>query len=169
MIEPIMYFAMGFLAAGLCALVFFPLVHARGERLAARRLMPEIPVSISQIRADRDLLRAEFAMSVRRFEISVDELKARMAGQMVELGRKSDEVTRLKRELAEKTGAIPHLEERHGAPADHPPATRDQPAVVTAPRRDRRSLAERLAGLAEHNQDLDASPVAASPRIAVTG
>jgi type II secretory pathway component PulF len=38
MIEPLMYFGIGFLVATLFALVFFPIVHNRAIRLTTRRL-----------------------------------------------------------------------------------------------------------------------------------
>jgi hypothetical protein len=43
MIELIMFFCLGFLVAGLLALLFLPFIHARALRLAARRLSMEIP------------------------------------------------------------------------------------------------------------------------------
>ena len=72
MIEPIMYFGLGFLAATLLALIIMPFVHGRAERLTTRRLEAAIPVSMAEIQADKDQLRAEFAMSTRRLEMSVD-------------------------------------------------------------------------------------------------
>ena len=46
MIEPIMYFGLGFLAATLLALIIMPFVHGRAERLTTRRLEAAIPVSM---------------------------------------------------------------------------------------------------------------------------
>jgi len=167
MIEPAMYFALGFLVAGLFALAILPHVHARAVRLAARRLMAEIPVSMAEIRADKDLLRAQFAMSARRFETSIEQLKTKMASQLVELGRKSDEVNRLKLELGEKT--VCALEGRNQAPEDQLLAAAAAPSVMTAPRIDQRSLAGRLAELATLNPDLDESPVVPSPPMPLFG
>src|SRR5215471_16128536 len=112
MIEPIMYFGLGFLMASLLGLVILPLVHARAVRLTARRLEAATPVSMAEIQADKDQLRAEFAMSTRRLEISVEQLKAKTTSQLAELGKKSDAINRLKLELGEKTAAIFSLEAR---------------------------------------------------------
>ena len=38
---------------------------------------PVSPVSMAEIRADKDRLRAEFAMSTRRLEMSVEQLKGK--------------------------------------------------------------------------------------------
>jgi len=76
MIESIMYFGIGFLVATLLGLLFIPLVHNRAMRLTAKRLEASTPLSMAEIRADRDHLRAEFAMSNRRLELAIEELKA---------------------------------------------------------------------------------------------
>jgi chromosome segregation ATPase len=112
MVEPIMYFAIGFLFAGLVGLVLIPLVHNRAVRLTIRRLEAATPLSMAEIQADKDQLRAEFAMSTRRLEISVDQLKARTTSQLAELGKKTEAINRLKSELADKSSAIFALEAR---------------------------------------------------------
>jgi len=103
MIEAMMYAGLGFLAASLLALLTIPLIHARAVRLTIRRLEAATPLSMAEIQADKDQLRAEFAMSTRRLEISVEQLKAKTTSQLAELGKKTDTINRLKRELGEQT------------------------------------------------------------------
>jgi DNA repair exonuclease SbcCD ATPase subunit len=98
-IEVVMYFALGLLVAGLGAIVIIPLIHGRAVRLTERRLEGAIPASMAEIVADKDLLRAEFAMATRKLEIEIDHLRAGNATARAELGRKSDLVNRLKIEL----------------------------------------------------------------------
>jgi len=112
MIEPVMYFGIGFLVAALLCLLFVPLVHNRAVRLTMKRLEAATPLSISEIRADKDQLRAEFAMSTRRLEMSVEKMKAKTTTQLAELGKKSDAINQLKKELGEKTATIFALEAR---------------------------------------------------------
>jgi len=95
MIESIMFFGIGFLAAILIALAIIPLVHARAVRLTIRRLQDSIPRSMAEIQANKDALRAEFAMSTRRLEITVDGLRTEHANQLAELGKRGDAVRRL--------------------------------------------------------------------------
>jgi hypothetical protein len=71
MIEPIMYLAIGFLLSMLVGLMIVPLVHNRAVRLTTRRLEAATPLSMAEIQADKDQLRAEFAMSARRLEMNV--------------------------------------------------------------------------------------------------
>src|SRR5690349_24779289 len=112
MIEPIMYLAIGFLVSMLCGLAIVPLVHNRAVRLTTRRLEAATPLSMAEIQADKDQLRAEFAMSTRRLELSVEQMKAKTTNQLAELGKKTDAINRLKVELGEKTAAIFSLEAR---------------------------------------------------------
>jgi len=115
MVEPIMYLAIGFLAAILCSLLIMPLVHNRAVRLTTRRLEAATPLSMAEIQADKDQLRAEFAMSARRLEMSVEQLKGKTTNQLAELGKKTDAINRMKVELTEKTAAIFDLENRETA------------------------------------------------------
>jgi hypothetical protein len=62
-IETVMIAAIGFLAAALLALLIIPAVNARAERFARRRVEAQFPLSISELTAEKDHLRAEFAVT----------------------------------------------------------------------------------------------------------
>jgi chromosome segregation ATPase len=126
MVEPLMYFAIGFLVAMLCALMIVPLVHNRAVRLTTRRLEAATPLSMAEIQADKDQLRAEFAMSARRLEMSVETLKSKTTSQLAELGKKTDAINRMKIELGEKNAAIFALEAREKALKDQLRATEEE-------------------------------------------
>ena len=112
MIEWIMNFGIGFLAATLLGLLFLPAVHNRAVRLTMKRLAASAPTSLAEMRADKDQLRAEFAVSTRRFEIKIEKLKAQTTTQLAELGKKTDSINQLKKELAEKNVMNVALETR---------------------------------------------------------
>src|SRR5882724_13616314 len=118
MIEPIMFIGIGFLVAGLLVIGFIPMVHARAVRLTQRRLEAMTPMSMAEIHADKDQLRAEFAMSTRRLEMSVDQMKAKTSSQLAEIGKKSEAVGRLRLELGEKAAALLAVEAREKTLAD---------------------------------------------------
>ena len=150
MVEPIMYFGIGFLVAALLALSFVPLVHNRAVRLTMRRLEAATPLSIAEIRADKDQLRAEFAMSTRRLEMSVEQMKTRTTSQLAELGKKSDAINQLKKELGEKTTAIASLEAREQHLRKQLGATEDEFALKSSALREaERALADKEAELAK--------------------
>jgi chromosome segregation ATPase len=131
MVEPMMYFGIGFLVAALFGLIFIPLVHSRAVRLTMRRLEASTPLSMAEIQADKDQLRAEFAMSTRRLEMSVDQMKAKTTSQLAELGKKSDAINRLKRELGEKSATINVIEAREKSLKEQIRATEEEIGVKT--------------------------------------
>ena len=156
MIEPIMYFGIGFLFAALIGLVVVPLVHGRAVRLTMRRLEAAAPLSMAEIQADKDQLRAEFAMSTRRLEMSVEQLKTRSTSQLAELGKKGDAINRLKVELGEKTATIFALEARDKSLRDQLRATEEEVAVKTSTMYDaQRALSDKQAELAKVMGKLD--------------
>src|ERR1700694_965301 len=115
MIEPIMYLAIGFLVSMLFGLMIVPLVHNRAVRVPTKRQEAATPLSMAEIQADKDQLRAEFAMSARRLEMNVDQLKNKTTSQLADLGKKSDAINRMKIELGEKNATIFSLEAREKA------------------------------------------------------
>ena len=156
MIESIMYFGIGFLVAALIGLVIIPLVHSRAVRLTMRRLEAATPLSMAEIQADKDQLRAEFAMSTRRLEMSVEQLKNKTTSQLAELGKKGDAINRLKIELGEKTATIFALEARDKALRDQLRATEDEIAAKTGAMHDaQRTLSDKEAALAKLISELD--------------
>lgn len=94
MIEQIMIFALGFLVACVIALAAAPAYWHRAIRLSTRRLELQLPLSLQEIQAGRDLLRAEFAVKYRRLEQKVAELNERHAADMTELGRSASIISR---------------------------------------------------------------------------
>src|ERR1700704_621735 len=132
MIEPIMFVGIGFLVAGLLVIGFIPLVHARAVRLTMRRLEALTPLSMAEIQADKDQLRAEFAMSTRRLEMSVDQMKAKTTHQLAEIGHKSEAIGRLKLELGEKTASLFALEAKEKQLTDDLKAAQDELAAKVA-------------------------------------
>src|ERR1700716_3556016 len=165
MIEPIMYIGIGFLVAGLLVLGVIPLVHARAVRLTMRRLEALTPLSRAEIQADKDQLRAEFAMSTRRLEMTVEQLKARSTSQFGELGRKSDAIGRLKGDIDEKIAVIQALEAHQKALENHIQALEDHIHAAgqditdktTSIQENERALADKEAALARLAAELGES------------
>ena len=156
MIEPIMYFGIGFLFAALIGLVVIPLVHGRAVRLTMQRLEAATPLSMAEIQADKDQLRAEFAMSTRRLEMSVEQLKNKTTSQLAEIGKKGDAINRLKIELGEKTATIFALEARDKALRDQLRATEDEISAKTGAMHDaQRALSDKDVELAKAMGEID--------------
>jgi chromosome segregation ATPase len=167
MIEPIMYAAIGFLVSMLCGLMIVPLVHSRAVRLTTRRLEAATPLSMAEIQADKDQLRAEFAMSARRLEMSVEQLKNRTTSQLADLGKKTDAINRMKIELGEKNATIFSLEAREKAVKEQLRATEEEHATKTeALRLAEQALTDKQGELGKLNTELnDRSMVADSRQV----
>src|SRR3954447_8729775 len=165
MVEPIMYLAIGFLLSMLCGLAIVPLVHNRAVRLTTRRLEAATPLSMAEIQADKDQLRAEFAMSARRLEVSVGQLKNKTTSQLAELGKKSDAINRMKIELGEKNATIFGLEAREKAVKEQLRATEEEFAAKTELLRGAEAaLTDKQAELARINHELSDRSMTADTR-----
>ncbi len=95
-----MVFALGFLLAGLAALAFAPVFWARAVRLSVRRLEMQLPLSMREILADRDQVRAESALEQRRLELKAEGLNKAYADKLAELGRHTARITQMQEHLS---------------------------------------------------------------------
>jgi chromosome segregation ATPase len=144
-----------------------PLVHNRAVRLTTKRMEAATPLSMAEIQADKDQLRAEFAMSARRLEMNVDQLKNKTTSQLAELGKKSDAINRMKLELGEKNATIFSLEAREKAVKEQLRATEEEFTAKTESLREaERALKDKQSELAKINSELsDRSMMAESRQV----
>ncbi|WP_336801632.1 hypothetical protein [Kaistia sp. MMO-174] len=90
-----MYFALGFLSAGILALVLIPPFWRRAVRLSRRNMERTLPMTRAEIQAEKDQIRAGFAMSTRTLDQTVERLKAQVMEQMIDINRKREVITHL--------------------------------------------------------------------------
>lgn len=114
MIQSILFFTLGFLTSGFLALMVAPAVWRRAVSLTRRRLEASLPLSANEIQADKDRLRAEFAMSTRRLEMSVKSFREKATAQIIEINRNREELARLAEERIQRDKAILELEAKAG-------------------------------------------------------
>ena len=98
-IQSIMLVALGFLTAALLALTFAPAFWSRAVRLTTQRIKERLPVTETEIRADKDRLRAEFAMTVHRLESKIDQAELNRARHLIELNRRDASISQLEGQL----------------------------------------------------------------------
>jgi chromosome segregation ATPase len=113
-VQSILFFTLGFLTAGFLALMIAPAIWRRAVALTRRRIEASVPLSLADIQADKDRIRAEFAMSTRRLEMSIKSFKDKTAAQVVEISRNREELNRLSAERDEKHEALSELEAQAG-------------------------------------------------------
>jgi chromosome segregation ATPase len=104
-----MIFAAGFLVASLLALLVYPALNRRAERLARRRVEALFPLSITELTAEKDHLRAEFAVTQRRLERKAEEALASRHAFMEEHGRRAMRIQALETDLSARDETLATL------------------------------------------------------------
>ena len=106
MIDIGMYVALGFLLASLLALMVAPAFWKRAVRLTKRRVEATMPMSAADIQADKDQLRAEFAIELRRVEVALEKAKEKAARELVEANKRRVEIAAIRTELESSKGRL---------------------------------------------------------------
>ena len=112
LVEKIMFFALGFLAAGLVGIAVGSAIWNRAVRLTRRRIEAATPVTLTEFRADKDRLRAEFAIALRKREMRIEALREKLTNQIVALDRAATELSALSAERDDQFQAIEAFQER---------------------------------------------------------
>ncbi|MDX2157904.1 MAG: hypothetical protein SFW09_15500 [Hyphomicrobiaceae bacterium] len=94
-----MLIALGFLTAVLLGLLTAPAFWARAVRLTTRRLKETMPLSEMEIEADRDRIRAEYAIKMHKLETLVERVKMAGARQQIDINRRDARVNMLEADL----------------------------------------------------------------------
>ncbi|RWN21347.1 MAG: hypothetical protein E5Y04_01655 [Mesorhizobium sp.] len=109
MVQSVLFFVLGFLCAGFLALMVAPAIWRRAVTLTRKRVESSIPLTQTEIQADKDRIRAEYAMTTRRLEISVKALREKTAEQLVEINRGREAMKGLAVERTDKNQALTEL------------------------------------------------------------
>lgn len=110
MVQSVLFFVLGFLCAGFAALMIAPAIWRRAVMLTRKRVEGSMPLTLAEIQAEKDRIRAEFAMSTRRLEMSVKSLREKAAEQLVEISRGREALKELALERKDKKQALSELE-----------------------------------------------------------
>ncbi|MGX9176399.1 hypothetical protein [Mesorhizobium sp. BHbdii] len=110
MVQSVLFFVLGFLCAGFVALMIAPAIWRRAVMLTRKRVEGSMPLTLAEIQAEKDRIRAEFAMSTRRLEMSVKSLREKAAEQLVEISRGREALKELALERKDKKQALSELE-----------------------------------------------------------
>lgn len=113
MIQSILFFCLGFLSSALIALLIAPAIWRRAVALTTKRVEASIPMSMEELHAAKDRLRAEHAVTVRRLEQAAERLNRKNAEQAVKLARDREELKRLTAERVEQDAAMAALVARY--------------------------------------------------------
>ena len=109
-LEAVLYFVLGFFTAGLLVLMISPTIWNRAVLLTKQKIESSVPLNLNEIQAEKDQLRAEFAMNTRRLEISIDELREKTSEQLIEINRKREEAAKFEFDATKQLARISELE-----------------------------------------------------------
>ena len=98
-IQYIMLVSLGFLIASLITLLMAPIFWKRAVRLTNTRLRQSLPLSEHEILADKDQLRAKYAIRVHQLEKQVEQASLGAARQKIDLNRRDAGITQLETEI----------------------------------------------------------------------
>ncbi|RVD59862.1 hypothetical protein EN828_08010 [Mesorhizobium sp. M2D.F.Ca.ET.185.01.1.1] len=113
MVQSVLFFVLGFLCAVFLVSLVAPAVWRRAVVLTRRRLEASLPLTQAEIQADKDRVRAEYAMTTRRLEITVKNLQEKVAEQLVEIGRGREALKGLAVETRDKNQALSDLQAKN--------------------------------------------------------
>ena len=99
-IQSAMLVALGLLSAGFVVLLVLPFYRRRAERLAIAEVKRQLPMTEAEIRADKDRLRAEYAIRIHQLESRVEDASLQAARQKIELNRRDGAISGLKSDIA---------------------------------------------------------------------
>lgn len=123
MVQSVLFFALGFLAAAFLAIAVTPAIWQRAVILTRKRIEASTPLTRNELQADKDQQRAEFAMELRKLEtrakargekltqaqVDIVQLDAEKDALSVELGQtelklsdREQNILNLKAELAKE-------------------------------------------------------------------
>lgn len=112
-IQSAMLVALGFLGASLLGLLVASAFWSRAVRLTTTRIKQSMPVSEPEIKADRDRLRAEYAIKVHKLETQLDQAKLERARRLIEINRRDASISTLETDMAQlKTDLEEHQNAR---------------------------------------------------------
>ena len=101
-----MLVTLGVLLAALVCLLVGPAYRRRVARLTAAAIKRAMPMTETEIRADKDRLRAEYAVLVNRLEGKLEQAALAAARQHVEINRRDAAISALEGDIAKYATAV---------------------------------------------------------------
>lgn len=105
-LQSLMLVALGILVAALVVVAVLPAYRNRVQRLTSERIRSSIPMTEAEIRADKDRLRAQFAIRVHKLEAEGEHQKLSAARQRIEMNRRDARITELQDEAERIKAAL---------------------------------------------------------------
>lgn len=118
MLQSVLIFALGFLAAAFAAVAIAPAIWQRAVVLTRKRIEASVPLTRNELQADKDQQRAEFAMALRKLEMALKskgedltKTRANFAHLQSEDSANKVEISSLSLKLTDTEGVVSDLEQ----------------------------------------------------------
>jgi hypothetical protein len=98
-LQSMMLVVLGILIASLLVVAILPAYRSRIRRLTTDEIRRAVPLTEAEIRADKDRLRAQYAIRVHKLEAEAEQMKLSSARQRIEMNRRDARITELQDEL----------------------------------------------------------------------
>lgn len=95
MIQSVLVFLLGFLCAAFLILLAAPLFWRRAHYLWQKQMAAQLPMSLTAIEADRDMLRAAHAISLRKAQMQTSEIREKHTQALLKISADRDELEKL--------------------------------------------------------------------------
>jgi len=96
MLQTVMYIGLGFLTATLIALLLAPPLWRHAVDKTTKLIRASTPLTMAEIQADRDQLRAEHALVTRKLEVEASQAKEKSTRQALDIATKMEQIGVLK-------------------------------------------------------------------------
>ncbi len=158
MIEQILYFVLGLATAALLSLLVLPALWRRAYRLTRREIEVTLPLSPAEIAAERDQLRAKFAIEQVRLEQAAEKAEAARRAALSDSGAKALRITDLEDRVTARDATIDGLNADVARLESDLTAARvtieEQAATLASRAHDIAMLDQRLAALSDDHRQL---------------
>ncbi|WP_306118486.1 MULTISPECIES: hypothetical protein [unclassified Roseitalea] len=139
MIESGLFFAAGFVSAILLVMIVAPAIWRRAVHLTRKRIENAVPMTVKELQADKDRLRAEHAIARRKLDMALkkqlevtSQQAAEISGHALAMREKDEIIGARDAEIAELTARIDALEEELATTSDALSETRLELSTVQA-------------------------------------
>lgn len=96
MIQSVLVFLLGFLCAAFLILLAAPLFWRRAHYLWQKQMTAQLPMSLTAIEADRDMLRAAHAVSLRKAEMQTVEIREKHTQALLKISTDRHELEKIR-------------------------------------------------------------------------
>lgn len=150
-IESAMYTLLGFILAILLMLIVVPMIWRRAVRLTEKRVLGEVPITYSELQAEKDMQRAEQAITQRRLEVLTDSQREQLTMSSIKIDRLKETISKRDTSIEANLATIDTLEKDIATRKEQ---YKEQSGKLDQSRQSLKQANEKISGLEELKSDL---------------